>query len=460
MAICLAWLWSAMLIGAQPIEATITIGRPHGAVRKLLGVNAGPLVFNGRERFDLTAQYRRYGVAQVRTHDYYGPLDMAVMYPNQEADPDSPTSYNFAESDRAFRAILDGGFEPYLRIGDSWNIGPEFGRIRRRAPANRANWVRAAVHVVRRYRDMAGDRHRYVEVWNEPNHPTFWDSTPDAFVPLFVETVRAIKTAFPMLKVGGPGMAHSAAVLPRGRSALTVFLQGIAGRCRPDFFSWHIYSNRPEQYREIARFYRAELDRCGFKGMPQHVTEYHTDERERPEGLNMVALRVGSAGAAIVTASWIAMQMEGIEEATLYRGSDVAPDQTTFYGMLRSDGTPKGPGLAFEFWSRLAATRERLDVAVGGADTRTLWCLAGRTDKGAVRMLIANTGRTPVRWTLRLPAAQSSPGMTIEEIRNDGVRPAMLKAPGLRAMTPGYTAQLVTIEGAGSGPAPVGSVVR
>lgn len=437
--------WFSMLLqSVQPADVTIAIGEPQGVIRRLLGVNAGPVVLGKNGRFDLTAQYRRQGVVQVRTHDYYGPLDMAVLYPDQNADPDSTASYNFSESDRVFRAILDGGFEPYLRIGDSWNIGASFGSLRRRAPANRANWVRAAVHVVRHYREMAGDRLRYVEVWNEPNLPRFWDSSPEEFASLFADAVRAIKREFPTLRVGGPGIAHAATELPGGKRPLDAFLRGIAGQCRPDFFSWHVYTNRPEKIREIARFYRAELDRYGFKGLAQHVTEYHTDERNILPGLTVAALRAGAAGAAIVTGMWIAMQMESIEEATIYRGSDVAPDQTTFYGLLRTDGRPKGPGLAFEFWSRMAQTKQRLSVALSGGDGGTFWCLAGRTDDRTIRLLIANAGSSPVRWNLKVPGGLLS-GMTIEEVRDRLDRPVVLRARGSTAMTPGYTAQLVTI---------------
>lgn len=56
----------------------------------------------------------------IRTPDFFGPLDMATMYPDQNADPLDPASYEFAASDRVFAAILRGGFEPYLRLGDTW----------------------------------------------------------------------------------------------------------------------------------------------------------------------------------------------------------------------------------------------------------------------------------------------------------------------------------------------------
>ena len=88
-------------------------------------------------------------MTMIRTHAYYGPLDMGAIYPDQNADPLDPASYHFEESDRVFQAILDGGFEPYLRLGDSLMVPG----LEQRAPTNPENWVRAADEVVRRYEE-------------------------------------------------------------------------------------------------------------------------------------------------------------------------------------------------------------------------------------------------------------------------------------------------------------------
>lgn len=141
-----------------------------------------------------------------RRSGLYGALDMAVIYPDQSVSSDRPGALRFEISDRAMRAILDGGFEPYLRIGDSWHVPNAGPSSKRREPTNRANWVRAAVEVVKHYHAIAGSKLRYVEVWNEPDHRQFWDGRIEEFFPLFDESVRTIKAAAPELKVGGPAL--------------------------------------------------------------------------------------------------------------------------------------------------------------------------------------------------------------------------------------------------------------
>ena len=119
------------------------------------------------------------------------------MYADRMRDPTSPQSYDFRASDAMWRAIVEGGFEPYFRLGDSWNNA--------RPPANaqeRANWVRAAVEVVRHYREGQWDGFttpfRYVEIWNEPDNQQFWPRPHDSqeYFQLYVETAQALKQAF------------------------------------------------------------------------------------------------------------------------------------------------------------------------------------------------------------------------------------------------------------------------
>ncbi len=157
----------------------------------LLGVNTGPVFLqkNGKI-FDATDSFKKAGIKQIRTHDFYGYLDMATLYPDQDADPSKPSSYNFKGSDEIFMTILKNGFVPYLRIGDSWHSAPGFPEPKRRAPTNKDNWILAVVEIVRHYKEIAGERMKYVEIWNEPDHRQFWDGSQHQFNILFDETEK------------------------------------------------------------------------------------------------------------------------------------------------------------------------------------------------------------------------------------------------------------------------------
>jgi hypothetical protein len=50
-----------------------------------MGVNIGPL--GSDDNPPATDAYRARGIALIRTHDYYGPLDLATIYPNRSPIP-------------------------------------------------------------------------------------------------------------------------------------------------------------------------------------------------------------------------------------------------------------------------------------------------------------------------------------------------------------------------------------
>lgn len=202
--------------------------------------------------------------------------------------------------------------------------------------------------VVRHYEARSQGRLQYVEIWNEPDLRQFWDATPEEFFDLYAQTAKAVKSAFPRLKVGGPGFSYAAVALPRNLEMERAFLEHQRRARAPlDFLSWHIYSNDPEEYAKVARFYRGLPDRHGFANAESHVTEFHNDERRPVRGLPTVALRAGAPGAAILSGGWIAFQRENVAAAFGYRGADPDLAKPDFYGLLLGDETPKKTALAF-----------------------------------------------------------------------------------------------------------------
>lgn len=382
--------------GVVPIDplpgTTLTLGEPSGVLRPLLGVNIGPIPA-GDATVDLTEAYHVAGVTTIRTHDYYGPLDMATLYPDQDADPASPASYDFGASDAVFARILAGGFEPYLRLGDSYSAAPGYPPAVPRRPRNAAHWVKAAVEVVRHYESLARSARRpltRVEIWNEPDNARFWDGTREEFCALYVAAARAIKSAFPHLLVGGPGWAPSGALAPNGRAFTRAFVAAVASAGAPlDFLSFHVYSNDPETYRGMARFYRAALDGAGLTAVPLDVSEWNTETRNATAA-EALELRTGGRGAAIVTAAQIVLQEEGIVSSCLYRGPDPSVNAPQFYGIFHADGRPKRAALAFSLWKRLADHPERLAIAAERLAGPALYAIAGRDAAGEIAVLVAN----------------------------------------------------------------------
>ncbi len=411
--------------GPQP-DLTVAVGAPTGEeIRPLLGVNIGPVpAGDNPTNADLTDAYHRIGVTMIRTHDYFGPLDMHVMYPDQDADPADPASYDFAASDEVFRAILAGGFEPYLRLGDSWGMGRGYPPIRRRAPTNPSNWVRAAVEVVRHYRALAAEAGvplRYVEVWNEPGNRQFWDDTPEAFFDLFASTVIALKAEFPDLKVGGPGFLPSGALTAQGQEGVRDFLAYMNMHLVPlDFLSWHLYANDPDSFVQAAIFYRQMLDTYGYPQAESHITEWNTAVRQSRDP-GAPDLRYTARGAAILSAAWIGLQEYQVDVATFYRGPDPDIHAPQYYGLFYANGRPKPIALAFSLWAELTRHPQLLALALwpnGGQ-----WALAGRDEAGEIAILLVNPTEQAFSYRVVLDGRRATPRLvkTVSE-RSDGVQ--------------------------------------
>ncbi|HOW43471.1 MAG TPA: hypothetical protein PLF03_07370 [Candidatus Omnitrophota bacterium] len=394
-------------------EITLAIGETIGSIKPLLGVNAGPVPSGEPNNADVTAAYRNCGVTLVRTHDFYGPLDLSVSYPDINADPANPASYDFSAGDKVFAAIINAGFEPYIRLGDSYNNA--------RIPANgqqRKNLEQAGCEFIRHYRSGANNgftsNFRYVEIWNEPDNKQFWPGNYKDFFPYFAQTFAALKQQFPDLKVGGPGFVVASYKIPQARENVRTFLAYLKERnLKPDFISFHIYSNDPGEYYDEVLFYRREAQNAGFADCELHMTEWNTEERR-----NTNSFRTGDKAAAHLTASWIAMQEAAIDAAFFYRGTDTNINQPQFYGMFYADGREKPAAKAFKLWGEFSACSRKRAVKTGirllddapqiDGELKPLWILAGEESPKKLFLLLSNIGSKEIHYTLQLPGPSRS----------------------------------------------------
>lgn len=419
MRVLLAVLTTTLLLSgaiAQTVDVTYTLGSPAGTVQPLLGVNAGPLHWDGKiDTKDVTTGFKTIGVRAVRGHDFPCALDMSLMYPDRSKDPSLQSSYNFASpansgycrvdygSDTAVSTLRDNGLVFYMRLWDSAN------NLGAPSSGERANWVKAAVEVVRHYQEAKwngfSNMVAYVEIGNEPDSAYFWPTsyTKEEFYALYADTAKALRAAFPTLKIGGPAVTQSGFKSSAGQQWTRGFLDHVKSSGAPlDFFSWHMYSNTPEDYATGANFYRTELTNRGFSSTEQHVTEWNTEvsptNDPTADAANLVTRTMGK-GAAITTASWIVLQQSGIRQAFLYRANDPSAADHSRYGLFSTDALPRKPALAFSLWSEFAGYGDRIDPSASASVTG-LKTLAARRSDGQIAMLVANTGTASQRYTL------------------------------------------------------------
>ncbi len=126
----------------------------------------------------------------------FGALRIDLFWSRIESDG----SFDFSAYDAVVADILGRGLDAVLIL----DYGHPAHDVR--APAGVSAFARYAAEAARRY---AGPRVRF-EVWNEPNHPSFWGSEPDAgeYAALASAALDAIRAAAPDAMVSTGGLSY------------------------------------------------------------------------------------------------------------------------------------------------------------------------------------------------------------------------------------------------------------
>jgi xylan 1,4-beta-xylosidase len=386
---------------AEHRQVTVDASRSIGTIRSLQGVNGAPAPgmhkpirfqfggWNVPAETDATPGYRQARIDLIRTHDAYGPGDIDArfpegpgvlidaertllsLFPNPDADPKDPKSYNFGPTDELIASIKGLGAEVIFRLGRSEgsNVDP---------PKDFDKYAEVAKHVVLHYNKgwANGFRYniRYWEVWNEPDlGRLFWGGTAQEWFTLYEKIVKAVKQADRRALVGGPAIAR---VNDRDNPYFDEFLRYVRDRKLPlDFFSWHWYatdSNDPQDIVRIGREVRARLDQHGFKKALSMLNEWNYGLLEPMPG--------DLQRAAFITSTLLYMQDAPIDISALYRADNVFGPKGV---------TPHKTGHALIAMGRMQETPVRL--AAQGADNNGFAVQAGRTKKGdRLHVLISN----------------------------------------------------------------------
>ncbi|WJH32527.1 hypothetical protein N6H14_19455 [Paenibacillus sp. CC-CFT747] len=164
-------------------DIQIKLNEPAGSIRKLHGVNNGPVCYGSL--IDVTAYYKEAGIPLVRIHDPNWPhaweVDIHTIFPDFDKDPEDPASYDFSRTDEYLQTILDTGAKIVYRLGES--IEHTKRKYYVHPPRDYAKWARICVNIIRHYNEgwAGGFRHgiEYWEVWNEPDlDERMWSGTP------------------------------------------------------------------------------------------------------------------------------------------------------------------------------------------------------------------------------------------------------------------------------------------
>jgi hypothetical protein len=316
---------------------TVDFTRLEGPVKPLHGVNTSPVRYNTK-----LPELKDAGIPFVRLHDAGGAfggtylVDVPNLFPNFDADPQDPASYEFAYTDAYFRTLDASGMKIFYRLGVTIENFWRVKAYRLDPPKDFGKWARICEHIIRHYNEGWADGFhwnlRYWEVWCEPENPPLWQGTREQFFELYRVAANHLKRCFPDLHIGGYGGCGFYAIDPEidrdrsdfYRSFVTWFEDFCAyitdekTSAPLDFYSWHLYGSEPERIMRHAAYVRKVLDKAGLTATESIFDEWNymakSEKYDRPVFDNMKE----APGAAYCAAAFALMQAGPVDKAMYY----------------------------------------------------------------------------------------------------------------------------------------------
>ncbi|BBB32051.1 hypothetical protein TTHT_0459 [Thermotomaculum hydrothermale] len=423
----------------------INSSNSFGTIQNLLGVIAGPYTPPQTPFYDLTEKLQDIGVTTIRNNGYYDDsLDIEgifqcpddSVYPSWDCDANNDSYYHWDASDRTYSSIVDGGFEPFLRVGgetQSYYKHHDFAGPRE---DQEDNWIIAAKKMVDRYKNWNSHPNAfpYLDIWTEWPNSNFFDRTDSEFLTFWVKVFKELKSDYPELKVGGPGILKPTIDVINGvtenNKAIMFLLKLYNENVKPDWIGFHMWKSDPCLYYKAVKQYRDLLDGKGdFSSVPWAGTgffdgveiicdaygygkDYDAEDGSGPIPYSneyLFNVMNGKQGAAMLCADFIALQQGGVVRAYYYRSSDersTSPDAGPndenrgwtglFYG--DENATPKPSSNAFRLYSMLYRNYPKVltdRFFTVGERGRKLYYIASKGESG-IAILISNVEDIPI----------------------------------------------------------------
>lgn len=266
-------------------ELTFDLSSRGGRIKPMNAVNNGPTSPSVRLTYTNFDAYKAANIPFARNHDAsffagYGgehTVDVHRIFKNFDADENNPESYIFEPTDQYIKNTLNTGTKVFYRLGASIEHDYHYGT---RVPKDFSKWARICEHIIRHYNEGWADGFNYGieywEIWNESDcrnadgsNPC-WQGTEEEFTEFYTVAAKHLKKCFPNLKIGGPAFTS-----PWGEDKGR-FLDSIVKNNTPlDFYSFHRYGNKIEDFTDAFKQGRNDLDERGLTNVPTILNEWN-----------------------------------------------------------------------------------------------------------------------------------------------------------------------------------------
>ena len=323
---------------------SVDFDKNMGKVKPMHAVNNGPKTPGASQVKDNFEAFKAAGIPYARNHDanhcaaYGGEhiVDIYAIFPNFDADPYDPASYDFDLTDDYTADIVSAGTQVFYRLGAK--IEHKRKKYCTIMPKDFHKWAVICEHIIRHYNEGWANGFNYGfeywEIWNEPDLDTddspnkrTWSGTAKEFYEFYKVAANHLKSCFPHLKIGGPALASKTGEWLDG------FLEAITadGKKTPmDFFSWHIYAPLPSRFIERAKLVREKLDKAGYTETESILNEWNYVCGWTDRFIESIEAIISIKGAAFTAACMALCQYSSVDMLMYYD----ARVSTAFNGMF------------------------------------------------------------------------------------------------------------------------------
>ena len=376
---------------------SVDFAKEVGKVKPMHATNNGPVVKTSDVKNGTTHpvncnlyEFKAAGIPYARTHDssYYHrygiehTVDVSAIFPNFDADPYHPDSYEFDCTDEYLKGCELAETEVFYRLGQ--RIEHTVKKFHIDPPKDYKKWAVICEHIIRHYTEGWANGYRmkitYWEIWNEPDlwwntsqTRTTWTGTPKQFFDFYHEVATHLKGCFPHLKIGGPALALDVEWAEDFLAQLSAPL---------DFFSWHVYAHDVEKMVEKEIVFRNLLDKYGFTNTESILNEWnYVLEWEGDNFVYSHEQRRKEKGAAFTLAAMCASQYAPVDMLMYY---DARPDEfwNGMFDMMAVGRVLKGY-YPFPMFNTLYRLGRCVEVS---ADANAYLCAAKSDNEGAIVM--------------------------------------------------------------------------
>lgn len=396
----------------------VDFSKTTGRMKPMHGVNNGPKtrVFS----LDMSAHFKDAGIPYARLHDTEYPygsghfVDIPCVFPDFNADPDNPDSYDFALTDEYIKAIHAVGTKVFYRLGVSIEHASKKYHIF--PPKNNEQWAKICAGIIRHYNEGWANGFQYGieywEIWNEPENPPMWQGTKDEYFKLYVTAANHLKARFPAIKVGGYAgcgfysitRANSSDFFKGFITFFTDFLAYIKDSAHPaplDFFSWHIYTDKIEEILAHAAYVQKTLEEHGLGHIDNILNEWNYMDD---------AWAVRDNGT-MRSASFVAGVFCGLQKSAVTLGAyyDAQPAMGRFCGIFNFNG-PQKPFHAFKAFNDLYCLGSEVESKSALAHVHV--CAASDGTQGAI--LLSNYEGESNEVAIKISGLTSANGIRLD----------------------------------------------